>query len=104
MSILTATDSPKSQAQPAKLPEPRNWSRIFANPALNLGVDLSVKLTYTGNTVQRHPHEGQVALSTNFGFNHVDVILTPAQCRELAQELIRIADQADAANLAARGQ
>lgn len=100
--IAPQTESPQ-QPQPAKLPQPRNYSLIFAKSALNLGVDLSVKVAYTGLTANRHAHEGQVALSTNLGFNHVDVILTPAQCRELAQELKRIADLADAANLAARG-
>lgn len=100
---LTAPTQANQQPQPAKLPQPRNYSLIFAKSALNLGVDLSVKVAYTGLTANRHAHEGQVALSTNLGFNHVDVILTPAQCHELAQELKRIADLADAANLAARG-
>lgn len=100
---LTAPTQANQQPQPAKLPAPPNWSRIFANPTANLGVDLSVKLTLTQNSPNRYAHEGHVALSTDFGFNHVDVILAPAQCRELAQELIRIAELADADNLAARG-
>lgn len=101
---LTSSAHAPQQARSDELPAPPNWSRIFADPAVNLGVDLSVKLTITGNTPKRYVHEGHVALSTDFGFNHVDVLLTPAQCRELAQELIRIAELADADNLAARGQ
>lgn len=92
------------QAQPAKLPAQRSYSYIYAKEALNLGARTMVRVTYLTISDAKLPHDGQVAVHIEHGFSSSQIIFTPAQCRELAGELIRIADLADAENLAAGGK
>lgn len=105
---LTApqTESAKApeQAPPAKLPAQRSYSFLHAKEALNLGARMVTRITYLPISAAKLPHDGQVAIHIECGFSSAQIIFTPAQCREMAGELLRIADLADAENQAAKVQ